>query len=251
MTKTSEKAVKAVSAAPKKRAVKKDATKRPVTPPLAVTLDGEPAKNRHFLIDVVLVEAATTKAEEDQVSVSDVLRYGVREYGATAPAEDAEVVVAANQLPSAGLRTLAALWRRSKKKNDPDLINQYLAALHRAGWSTRAIAESIVAAECAESFTRQAVNLRVLKAPDELREDLPAVPTLGPRRPMLSSKSKTKRIAKHDLTFRVKDEEYAAAKRRSVKEGAMMSSVLENVLLGYTNGEFDDDLDVIRGYSLE
>ena len=200
-------------------------------------LDGKPAKNRHFLLDRGLYLDAAGRCEEDGISLSDVLRYAISQYGAQAPAEG-EMQPALDLLPARTLVTLKSVWNT----RDSDYINQYLAALHRAGWTVRTIAESLVACEAVPRMTRQAVSLRVLKAPEDLRPDLPEVPELGPRRPIVSSKKPGKRKSReevHDMAFRVTDEDYLAAARRDKHEGAMISSVLDKALLCYTNGEFD------------
>lgn len=235
-----------------KSGAKKAPAKRSKRPASPVVLDGEPAKNRHFLLERVLVDAAAEKAIEDsldgdyKISVSEVLRFGIREYGRSGGTIDVNTPDAMVHLPPRGLKVLKAVWDTAKRNGSSDTINQYLAALHRGGWTTRAIADSLVAAGCAEKMTRQAVSLRILKAPEELSPDLPPVPALGPRRMIVSSKKISKsREHVRDIAFRVKDSDYELAQIRAKSEGAMMSSVLDNVLLGYTNGEFDDRLDEI------
>lgn len=229
-------------AAKKVAAKKKAAAKKPV--PRAVTLNGKPAKNRHFLLDRSLYQQAADRCREDGIAISDVLRHGIEVYGAHAPKER-DVRPALNVLPSKSLRDLKAVWA----SGDSELASHYLAALHRAGWTTQSIADSLVASGAVDRMTRQAVSLRTSKAPDELRADLPEVPELGPRRaivsarkgrkgPFLPSEKKT-RDASHDLSFRVADEDYAAAARRAKHEGAMMSGVLDEVLRSYTSGEYD------------
>lgn len=229
-------------AAKKKAAVKKKvAAKKPT--PRVVTLNGKPAKNRHFLLDKTLVQQAGERCREDGIAVSDVLRHGIEVYGAHAPNER-DVRPAMNVLPAKSLKDLKRVW----VSGDSERASHYLAALHRAGWTTQSIADSLVAAGAAERMTRQAVSLRTSKAPDDLRADLPEVPELGPRRAIVSPrkgevapfppKPKSGERA-HDMSFRVADEDYAAAARRAKHEGAMMSAVLDEVLASYLSGEYD------------
>lgn len=214
--------------------------------PRPVVLNGQPAKNRHFLLDKALLKQATAKCRKDGLVISDVLRHGLTVYSADAPPEG-EVQSALDLLPEETMGDLKDVWL----SGDSDKATHYVAALHRAGWPTRAIADSLVASGAVEKMSRQAVSLRVVKAPEELREDLPAVPDLGPRRAIVSARKgkkgeykpakKKARDKAHDVGFRVEDTVYADASRRAKAEGAMMSGVLDEVLYAYLDGAYDED----------
>lgn len=212
--------------------------------PRPVMLNGKPAKTRHFLLDRSLHRQASKQTLKDGLVISDVLRYGLSQYAASSPMSgksEAPLTV----LPKEAQSDLKALWL----SGDSERITHYLAALSRGGWTNQAIADSLIASGAVDKMTRQAVNLRVVKAPEELRDDLPEVPERGPRRSLVSprkgvkgkfegAKKKT-RSNSHDLSFRVTDEEYEVASKRAKYEGAMMSGVLDNILLDYVNGEYD------------
>lgn len=236
-------------AAASKTAVKKSAAKRTPAKKVApahkgVMLDGKPAKNRHFLIDLPLLEQASKRCAEDGVVISDVLRHGLEVYAADAPARASTGV---RVLPAEALAEL----KRLRWTGDSDGISQYLAACHRAGWTTQALADSMVKSGAAANMSRQAVSLRVLKAPEVLRDDLPEVPELGPRRTIESPRKGKTRVeytaeqgksqqTTHDMSFRITDEVYTKARRRAKNEGAMMSGVVDSLLEAYINGEYDD-----------
>lgn len=219
------------------------------TTPRQVMLGDKAAKNRHFLLDKGLVKRATVQAAKDGLHVSDILRHGIAKYAKDAPSVS-EAKTALALLPDYTIEDLREIW----DSGDSDKATHFVAALHRGGWPTRAIADSIVASGAVEKFTRQAVSLRVLKAPEELRSDLPEVPELGPRRAIVSARKGQKGEYKpakrkasdnaHDVGFRVEDEVYAEAARRAKHEGAMMSGVLDGVLHAYLSGEYANDKDL-------
>lgn len=211
-----------------------------------VTLNGQPASNRHFLLDRDLYNESMARVAEDGLSLSDVLRHGIDVYAKKAPKED--VPDKTQVLPRGALAEI----KRMYKAGESDRLNEYLAALHRGQWTMQALADSFVAAGLVDKISRQAVSLRINKAPEALSADLPPVPELGPRRSLPSPrKGKTKeeyeaaskkrggKSDAHDLAFRVEDSAYHAAARRAKRENAMMSGVLDEVLVSYLAGDFD------------
>lgn len=230
--------VKAARTTAKKTPAKKTA-KKTAKKALPVTFNNLPAKNRHFLLDEALYEEAQARCREQGYALSDVLRYGIEQYGKRAPKQVPESSTA-NALPKSALATLKSVW----KTGNTAYVNAYLSALHQSGWTTRVIAEGLVATGVVERMSRQAVSLRITQArADDFSFDLPRVPLLGPRRTIVSSKRIAKaREGRHDFSFRVADEDYEAAANRAKSEGAMMSSVLDGVLIAYIRGDFDKAL---------
>lgn len=239
----------------KRDAVKKGAAKAPAKKAAArrrgpVMLDGKPAHNRHFLLTRSIYDSAVVRCAEDGINVSDVLRLGIDNYGAKAPTE--AKAKAGRPLPKTALAELRRLYR-----TDSARLTEYLAACHRAGWTLQALADGLVESGAVDKISRQAVSLRILKAPERLSEDLPAIPPLGPRRVIASprkglrqaefekagaSAKREREANSHDLAFRVTDEAYELAARRAKYEGAMMSGVLDQVLLNYLDGKYDKAL---------
>lgn len=194
----------------------------------------------HFNLDRRLTERVVARAQRDSIQLSDVLRFAIARYAEDAPEQEPEISAAA-LLPEEGLKTLREVW----KTNSPPLINSYLAALFAAGWSNRAIADSVVACGAKEKMTRQAVSLRVKAAPEDV-PPLPDVPTLGPRRttPVVPAKPKNRsRVAGKkpqdtvNTSFRCNGADFDAAKRRATAEGAMMTAVLEDAMADYASGQ--------------
>lgn len=245
---TTTKTAAAKPAAAKRTTTKRTAAKSAPAKPKrrAVTLNGKPASNRHFLLDIGLYQSAMSRCQEDGVAISDVLRHGIALYGAQAP-KASRMKPALDVLPKKSLRELKAVWT----SGDSEKATHFVAALHRSGWTVQAIADSLVESGAVAKMSRQAVSLRALKAPEELRDDLPEVPPLGPRRTIVAANKGQKgeykapknkaRDRAHDLSFRVIDEDYAKASRRAKHEGAMMSGVLDSVLESYLSGAYDDE----------
>lgn len=243
-TTTTKKA--ATKTAATKRTTKRAAAKpKPKPQRRPVTLNGKPASNRHFLLDTALYQSAVSRCQEDGVAISDVLRHGIEVYSADAP-RARDLKPALDVLPKNALKDLKEVWT----SGDSERATHYVAALHRSGWTVQAIANSLVESGAVSKMSRQAISLRALKAPEELRDDLPEVPTLGPRRAIVAANKgqkgeykapKTKaRDRAHDLSFRIADDDYARATRRAKHEGAMMSGVLDNILASYLAGEYDN-----------
>ena len=212
-----------------------------------IMLYGEPAHNRHFLLTRDIYEQASARCDEDGISLSDVMRHGIDTYGAKAPS--AEKAEAGRSLPKSALADMKRLYG-----SDSGMLTEYLAACHRAGWPLQNLADGLVASGAVEKISRQAISLRVLRAPDVLSASLPKVPALGPRRAMTSPRrgvrasefaaagasAKREREANtYDFAFRVTDEAYEKASRRAKYEGAMMSGVMDQVLLNYLDGKYD------------
>jgi hypothetical protein len=245
--KTPARKAPAKAATKKEAPAKKAAARKKMPPPRPLMLDGEPASNRHFLLDRDMMKKATARCAAQGIIISDVLRHGVDVYAEGAPPEGKEKT-ALMFLPDRAMKALAKEYETNSER-----ATHYMAALHRAGWPTRVIADSLVESGVAFRMSRQAVSLRVLKAPDELFDDLPKVPDLGPRRPIVSARKgqtgeykplppKRPRDMAHDVGFRVKNSVYADAARRAKHEGAMMSGVLDLVLEAYLAGEYDKAL---------
>jgi hypothetical protein len=235
----------------KRAAVKQGAAKKASTPRKGpVMLDGQPAHNRHFLLTREIYDRASLRCEEDGISLSDVLRHGIDNYGANAPT--AEKAAAGRRLPKSALAEMKRLYRSDSAK-----LTEYLAACHRAGWPLQALADGLVESGAVDKFSRQAVSLRVLRAPEVLSDSLPNPPALGPRRTITSprrglradefakagaSAKREREASTYDFAFRVIDEAYEKAHRRAKYEGAMMSGVLDKVLLNYLDGKYDKAL---------
>lgn len=237
----------------KKGAAKTAAKKAPARRSGPVMLDGQPAHNRHFLLTRSIYEDAVDRCQEQGINVSDVLRLGIDNYGAKAPT--AAKAKGGRPLPKTALAELKRLHR-----TDSARLSEYLAACHRAGWTLQALADALVESGAVDKISRQAVSLRILKAPERLSADLPTVPALGPRRVIASprkglrqaefekagaSAKREREANSHDLAFRVTDEAYELAARRAKYEGAMMSGVLDQVLLNYLDGKYDKALSKI------
>lgn len=231
----------------RKSSAKKAPARRRTGP---VMLDGKPAHNRHFLLTRSIYEDASDRCDSQGLSLSDVLRHGIDNYGAKAPT--AEKAKAGRSLPKSALAELKRLYR-----SDSARLTEYLAACHRSGWTLQALADGLVQSGAVDKISRQAVSLRILKAPERLSKDLPAVPALGPRRAITSPRkgltmaefekagasAKREREANtYDLSFRVTDEAYELASRRAKYEGAMMSGVMDQILLNYLDGKYDKAL---------
>lgn len=229
-------------------AAKKGAAKKASTPRRGpVLLNGEPAHNRHFMLTRSLYDQATDRCDQMGISLSEVLRHGLDNYGAKAPS--VERAAESRRMPKTALNDLARLYR-----NDSGRLTEYLAACHRAGWSLQALADALVESGAVDKISRQAVSLRVLRSPEELRTDLPPVPAMGPRRPISSprkgrtkdefeqayaARGRERSTNTYDFAFRVTDTAYELASRRAKHEGASISGVLDVVLTNFLNGKYD------------
>lgn len=247
---TATKKVAAKKSPTRTMAVKKAVTAK--KSPSKVMLHGEAAKNRHFRVDRELFEATVDRCEENGTNISDVMRLGIDLYGKKAPAPEA-VSDGLQVLPRASL----AFLKKSFTAGESAVAYEFLAACHRQGWTLQSLANSLVAAGVVKSISRQAVSLRLLKVPEELSDDLPRVPELGPRRVMTSprkgktadqfaaSSKKAKRMhaaSTYDLAFRVADSAYEPAARRAKHEHAMMARVLDEIMKEYLSGAYDRKL---------
>lgn len=216
----------ATKAEPKKR--------KPVT-----TLGGQEAKTRHFLVDRELhAKASERVAQFEGLVLSDVMRHGIDLYAKEAPSRPVEETL----LPASALESLAAL------KGDSARLTEYTAALARAGWTYQAIANSMVAAGLAAKMSRQAVSLRVKRAPEKLRRGLPKVPKPSARRLVPRNESEAmhretrSKDTLYNTSFRVADESYLAAKARCKAEGSMVTVVIEDTLKAFLAGKYDKAL---------
>lgn len=251
--KTATKPTATKKVAAKKLPTKTMAVKKPKAAPRKspsqVMLNGESAKNRHFHVDRTLYDQTMDRCEDEGINISDVMRLGLDLYGQKAPAADA-VTDGPPVLP----RTALNFLKKTYRAGDAEMVNQFLAACHRQGWTVQSLADSMVASGVVDKFSRQAVSLRILKAPDELSEDLPNVPGQGPRRVTLSPRrgktkdqfaaagKKAKRhrvVSTYDLAFRITDSSYEPAARRAKHENAMMSRVLDEIMENYLSGSYD------------
>lgn len=193
-------------------------------------VDGKAAIYPHFIFPQDLYEAANEKAKAEGLRIGDVLREGVIEYGQGATAAARAFTGKIPPLPRLGVYGLKRVW----ESGDQQRINSYMARLYEQGWPLRSIADGMVATGLVDSFTRQAVSLRVNKAPATLPDGLPDVPETGPRRYETLPDD-----GGHDLSFRVSAEDYDLANRRATYEAAMMTSVLEDLLRRYVAGTFE------------
>lgn len=205
----------------------------------AVTLYGDqPARNCHFRLSADVLDAAEPKAAEEGFSLADVIRNALIDYGSGAKAK----AKASSGPPApmvAGVRKVFASGSKS-------LINGYMAALARAGWSRQLMADAAVAAGVAESMTRQAVSLRAVAGEEAaaenggLPEGLPAVPHPGLRRQYPIAKSSTPLPQRdgREISARVLDTDYLRAMARAKAEHAKLAAVVDDYVKRYIADEF-------------
>ena len=163
-------------AAPAKTVAKTAAKKAPAKKAARtqVTFEGKPAKNRHFEVSIANAEAAKARADDEGVSISDVMRAGLKDYAKKTPAAAKRSERERLLLPTSGVRGLRKMFQTGRS----EMISGYMAALANAGWPLQAIADSVTEDGLAETMTRQAVSLRVNKANSAeggLPEGLPEV----------------------------------------------------------------------------
>lgn len=193
-------------------------------------LAGQSAQTRHFLVDAAVYRRARARAAKEGVRLSRVIRAGLAEYAAEAPDHGRRGKARyLSTLPAAAVDGLREVW-------GTEVANDYLAALHRAGWSLRAIAEGLVEAGVAR-MSRQAVALRAARAAAEPPEGLPEVPVCGPQRARRPRRGRARKPGQHDVAFRVADRDYDPAARRAAHEGAMLSVIVEETLARFATGE--------------
>lgn len=192
---------------------------------------GRPAKVKHFACEERVYEGAMLRAKEMGLSLSDVLRAGLQEYVDAAPAAPGRTTP--RELMHQGLRATAGRG---------DDLSAYMAALAAEGWSLANIAQGMVDAGLADTFSRQAVSGRVRKAPFPRPEGLPPVPGRGTRRRWHSAQfdGRYPRLqgAVREVSYRVDAALYAEAAAKARDEGAMFYAVQQDILARFSAGAF-------------
>lgn len=224
-------------------ASKKAAPRKTAAPKRTLTLNGRPAKNPHFPVDVDIFGAADARASDEGLGVPAVLRAALHSYSLGAPKAGARP--AARVFPADDLKTLRSLWD-SREGEGARVLNEYLTAARQVGWPLEGLAQSLVASGAVEKMSRQAILQRVQRAGDEIGEDVPTPPGIGARTvrdtvkdPNAVEKKSAKKVEVRDLCFRVDAEEYDAAVRRVKSEGGSITGWVEKTLFAYANHEFD------------
>ena len=198
---------------------------------MAGQMRGETTQNRHFILDKHILGPAREKAREEGVGPAEVLRAAIRDYARGTTDEMLTSNLREDRdLPEETVEHIRRVWQ----SGDQHLINGYFSALVTAGWRGPAIAKGLIATGLVGStFSRQAMSLRLKKAPNPLPSGLPAVPRRGLRRLV-----PLHRDSAHDFSFQVADADYEKALHRAHYEDADIPSVLEEYLTNYLAGEF-------------
>ena len=183
--------------------------------------------NPHFFVDRALSLKVDEKGAEVGIKVADVLRFGLARY-AKGYDPEASGPVFDDSLPEAAMKDLKAAW----KSNDDHYLNAYLAALVAAGWAYSDLAEATMACGGKAKISRQAIHLRVKKAPTE-PPPLPEVPVA--RKPM-NKRAPGSSPETRDLSFRVALDIHEAAAARAKRDGESITSVLEKAMEDFVSG---------------
>lgn len=222
-TKTPAKKTPAKKTASKVAAKKPAARKTTTGPTRKLTLQGHPAKTRHFRIVTDQYDAANAYTAAIGITLADLLR------GLVDHLAEHGKPLAADALPADVAAHLARLWSTPH-------VNAYLARIHDAGWPLPTVIAALTDHDITPP-TRQAIHYRVQRGRTlDAPTDAPAPPTAPREFSYDTPDADTK-----DVPFLVADHRYAEASLRIGNR--RMTRALNEALTDFLAGRIEIRVD--------